>query len=497
MAVQKQKSHKTRNHRGFNELSRAEQALQKLEAVAVFNNTNDAICVINVEDLTIADVNEAFLKRYSLTRRQAVGKTCYHITHHSSVSCSGPEHTCPLRETISSKRHSSFEHIHYDSAGNEVCFEVSATPIYAEFGMTQVVHISKDITERRQAEKSLRMSEENYRNSLDDSPLGIRILTTDDETLYANQSLLNIFGYSCIDELKAVPLAEKYADHSYSEHKLKMEQAASDQSVAETYEVSIIRKDGETRHLRVYQREVTWAGKARYQAIYEDITDYRRAREALTALSRRLIEIQEDERGTIARELHDQVGQSLNVINLLLQRSIRSAADNETSLLSEAQSQVTELISRVSNLSLDLRPSMLDDLGLLDALVWYIGRYTASTNVHVDFKHLGLDREMGPQITTTVYRVVQEAMTNVARHAAVNKATLDIWVDRKKLYLRVEDRGKGFSPSALSSDESSGLNGMRERISLVGGSLSIVSAPGKGTCIAAEIPLGNTGDTNQ
>ena len=464
----------------------------------VFNNANDAICIINVADLTIADANEAFLRKYSLTKGQAIGKTCYQITHHSSISCLSPRHTCPLTVTAASGRHSSFEHVHYDSAGNEVFLEVSAAPIYSrERGISQVVHVSKDITERKQAERALRASEENYRNSLDNSPLGIRILTVDGETLYANQSLLNIFGCTTVNELRAAPVAERYAGERYAENKVRGKQGSAWRPVTDTYEVSIIRKDGEIRHLRVYQREVKWAGEARYQAIYEDVTDYRRARETLTSLSRRLIEIQEDERRNIARELHDQVGQSLNVVNLLLQRTISAPAGDNVSLLSEAQSQVAELISRVSNLSLDLRPSMLDDLGLLDALVWYIGRYTATTNVQVDFKHFGLEREMEPEIKTTLYRVVQEALTNVARHAGVDRATVNIWADKGRLCLRIEDKGRGFDPTSLSSSNSSGVSGMQERLSLVGGTLNIESAPEKGTCIIAEIPLGNASEGDE
>jgi len=464
----------------------------------VFNNANDSICIINVADLTIADANEAFLKRYGLPKGQTIGRTCYQITHHSSISCLSPRHTCPLTVTVASGRHSSFEHVHYDSSGNEVFLEVSAAPIYNRAqAITQVVHISKDITERKQAEHALKNSEENYRNSLDNSPLGIRIITTDGETLYANRALLNMFGYASVNELRAIPMAERHSDYRYYDHELKPGHQARGHSFADTYEVSIIRKDGEIRHLRVYQREVRWAGEARYQAIYEDVTDYRRARETMTSLSRRLIEIQEDERRTIARELHDQVGQSLNVVNLLLQRTIKSPTGENPSLLSEAQSQVAELISRVSNLSLDLRPSMLDDLGLLDALIWYIGRYTATTKVQVDFKHFGLGKAMEPEITTTVYRVVQEALTNVARHGDVDRANVNIWADRKRLYLRVEDKGRGFDPSSLSSSNSSGISGMRERLSLVGGTINIESAPGKGTRITAEIPLGNTGDGSE
>jgi len=152
---------------------------------------------------------------------------------------------------------------------------------------------------------------------------------------------------------------------------------------------------------------------------------------------------------------------------------------------------VFELITRVSNLSLDLRPMMLDHLGLLDTFMWYLGRYTAITRVQVDFKHFGLGELIKPEVAITVYRVVQEALTNVARHAGVDRAAVNIWVDRDRIYLRVEDKGSGFDPGAVDSTASSGISGMHERVSLMGGSLSIKSAPGTGALVSAEIPLGS------
>lgn len=724
-----------------NEITERREAENKLrQAVAfwdtVFNSVNEAVSIINVADFTIAEVNDAFLERYGLTREQTIGSPCYQATHHSSIPCNYPEHACPLMATVASGRHSAFEHIHYDKDGNEVVLRVSATPLRNEDGgSTQIVHIAQDITERKRAEtllraseekyremietsndwiwmldkhgnftyfnkkaeqasgynlndwigksfaplinpsdlekvqnvfgkivngetttyevdvlisdgssvtlsvnstpmysgseivgtlsfgqditermraeesyrriietsidgfwltdrqghfldvndaycrligytreellrmaipdieaaetpeeavrhirkvirdgggrfetrhrrkngeiidveisatymptsggrlfvftrditarkraeQALRESEENFRNSLESSPMGIRIVTADGETLHANPALLNLYGYSSVDELKQTPVKQRYAAESYAEHRTRIERRRQGLPVADTYEIGIVRKDGKARYLRVYRREVKWAGKAQYQSIYEDITDYKRVRESLTSLSRRLIEIQEEERRTIARELHDQIGQTLNVAKLLLQRAINSAKTDDTTLLTEAKTQLAELITRVNNMSLDLRPQMLDDLGLLDTLVWYLGRYTTTTGVKVDFRHFGLGREITSGVTTTAYRLIQEALTNVARHADIDQATVNIWCDEGRLYLRVEDKGRGFDTSALDST-SSGVNGMRERISLVGGNFTIESAPGAGTRVLAEIPLGKTREGKQ
>jgi signal transduction histidine kinase len=148
-------------------------------------------------------------------------------------------------------------------------------------------------------------------------------------------------------------------------------------------------------------------------------------------------------------------------------------------------------MDRVRQMSLDLRPAMLDDLGLLPALVWHFERYTTLTNVHVDFKHRGIDgQRFAPELETAAYRIAQEALTNVARHAGVDEVTVRVWADADTLGLQVEDRGTGFNPeSVLAAETTSGLSGMYERAVLLGGRLDIESTPGAGACLTAEFPL--------
>ena len=217
--------------------------------------------------------------------------------------------------------------------------------------------------------------------------------------------------------------------------------------------------------------------------------DLKQTVDRLQALSRRLVEVQESERRHVARELHDEIGQSLTGIHLLLRMSTCEPAY-------EAQEMVGELIARVRNLSLDLRPSMLDDLGLLPALLWHFDRYTAQTDISVTFRHAGLEgRRFEPEVETGAYRIVQEALTNVARHAGVREATVRLRADRDTLTVEVEDQGAGFDPeAALAARASSGLSGMRERSALLGGTLKVESAPGAGVRLQAELPAGAPGE---
>ncbi|GAB4541046.1 MAG: GAF domain-containing protein [Anaerolineae bacterium] len=217
----------------------------------------------------------------------------------------------------------------------------------------------------------------------------------------------------------------------------------------------------------------------------------RAGRERLKALSLQLVEVQEDERRHIARELHDEIGQLLTGLKLSLDMCTRLPADEARTYLDEARELVSELIARGRELSLDLRPAMLDDLGLLPALLWHFERYTTQTGVRVNFEHTGLERRFSPQVETAAYRIIQEALTNVARHAGVDEVTIRLWSDQETLRLHIEDRGVGFEPeAALAASASSGLAGMQERAALVGGHLAIESTPGAGTRLRAEMPAG-------
>jgi len=215
------------------------------------------------------------------------------------------------------------------------------------------------------------------------------------------------------------------------------------------------------------------------------------ARDRLRTLSRRLLKAQEAERRRIARELHDEIGQCLTGLRLTLETSAFLPAETVREKLAEAQMLVNELIAEVRDMSLDLRPPTLDDLGLIPALLSQFERYTAYTHVHVAFDHTGVQgRRFSPEMETAVYRIVQEALTNVARYAGVNEATVRLCADQVALRVQIEDRGVGFDPqAALAAGRSSGLDGMQERVALLGGQLIIESSPGGGTCLTAKLPL--------
>jgi signal transduction histidine kinase len=218
--------------------------------------------------------------------------------------------------------------------------------------------------------------------------------------------------------------------------------------------------------------------------------ELRASRAQLRALAAYLQSVREEERAHIARELHDEIGAGLTAIKLALERSASDQSAGAATDPARALALANELIGRVRDLSLELRPAMLDDLGVVAALRWHFKRYTDQFQIAVDFKDLGLsDRRFSAETETAVYRIVQEALTNVARHAQINKVAVQIDVDYDLLRVRIKDEGTGFDPDSLPAERSGGLTGMRERAIMLGGRLWLESAAGLGTMLRAEIPL--------
>lgn len=260
---------------------------------------------------------------------------------------------------------------------------------------------------------------------------------------------------------------------------------------------AVERKRGEEALRRAHDeleqrvRERTAELSAANTLLTEQIAERCRAEEELRRLSHRLVEVQEAERRNIARELHDEVGQVLTGLKLVIEMAIRLPVDQIKDQCQKAQLLVNELMGRVRDLSLDLRPAMLDDLGLLHALLWQLERYTSQTGVRVTLAHTGIENQrLTPEIETAAYRIIQEALTNVARHAEVGEVKVNVSADAESLLVQVTDQGRGFDPQgALATGGSSGLAGMRERAQLLGGKLVINSAAGEGTSVIALLPL--------
>lgn len=363
-----------------------------------------------------------------------------------------------------------------------------------------VVELKEEIAVRIRVETALTRSEEMFRGIFEFAPDTIVLINEKGLIARVNSQSREMFGYQP-EELKNQPLEILLPERLHAQSEKYRREFRSNQSVrsAETgLELVGRRKEGEEFPIEVRISPVSAGAEQFLIVVIRNITRRKRDETVLREfaerqkkLSRRLLEVQETERRSIALELHDEIGQKLTGLKLALELSARQPG-RSTEAISQAQLLVNELMNQTRQLSLALRPATLDHLGLLPALVWHFRQFTQQTKIEVEFNHENLEhRRFDAPIETAVYRVVQEALTNVARHAGnVSAVGVRIWIDCDCLTLQIEDDGRGFAPEKVFAEiTSTGLTGMRERINLLGGNFHLESKIGGGTKLIAELNL--------
>lgn len=220
------------------------------------------------------------------------------------------------------------------------------------------------------------------------------------------------------------------------------------------------------------------------------------ARDVRGELLHTVITAQEEERRRIARELHDETGQSLTALRLGLQKLTLQATSDSGKLKDELDRYISlcqQAEDDVDRIILDLRPALLDDLGLVEAIRFYADTRLGTSDVQVTIRVTGRERRLSGETEGAVFRVMQESITNIAKHAHAKSVIVNLRFELDRLIVEIEDDGCGFEVGRLANHRNSrhgmGLLGMRERLGLIGGNLDIVSKPGTGTCIKAAVPI--------
>jgi PAS domain S-box-containing protein len=333
-----------------------------------------------------------------------------------------------------------------------------------------------------------------YRMLFETSPLPMWVV--DDETLgflAVNDAAVRLYGYSR-DEFLGMT-ANRFLPHT---------RAGSVFHGAFRH----VRKNGEALEVDAVGHLVGWRGRPARLVVINDISERLRAQaalervnrelelshERLRALSRRLLEIQEEERGRLARDLHDDIGQALTALKIQVE-SLRLAAVDPAQRLrvDECVETIQSTLERVRQLSLSLRPPQLDDLGLAAALRSHLDRQARVAGLAPHFDADEAPHEIAPDTETACFRVAQEAITNVLRHARARNLWVRLFDSGGRLALSVRDDGQGFD---VRSVRGLGLAGMEERTALAGGSLELHAFPGKGTVVLATFPL-EAGETEK
>jgi PAS domain S-box-containing protein len=310
----------------------------------------------------------------------------------------------------------------------------------------------------------------------------------------ANNAFLEMIGYNR-EELSAGMVHWKcLTPPEWTRRSAQAAQELKTRGACKPYEKECFRRDG-TRFW-VLLGGALLKDRPEGVAFVVDITSRKHAEEVRMALLRRLATAQEEERHRIARELHDQMGQHLTALMLGL-KSLRDGIPERMPLhecLQRLQDLSDEIGREVHHIALELRPTALDDFGLHAALLNYVTEWSDRSEIEVDFHSSGLDTQRLPlQVETTLYRIVQEALTNVIKHAHAKRVSVILEHRRDHVLAIIEDDGEGFDTEPVMNSASAeprlGLLGMRERAALVGGTLEIETSPGSGTTVFVRIPL--------
>jgi PAS domain S-box-containing protein len=263
--------------------------------------------------------------------------------------------------------------------------------------------------------------------------------------------------------------------------------------------LSGLRADGEEFPIEASISQHLEAGRPRLTVILRDVTqrvrameELRHSKEELQALAAAAQEAREEEKSRIARELHDELGQQLTMLRMDVawcKAHMPESAEGYAAKLDRMETLLKATVQSTRRISSDLRPLMLDDLGLVPALEWLVQNMSQRSSVRYEFSIDDPALSLPPAHSTAVFRIVQEALTNIAKHASATRAEVAVRREGNSVHVRVRDDGVGFSVGDPRKPESFGLLGLRERISLMRGSARIDSAPGKGTTIEVELPV--------
>ena len=519
---------------------------------ALINSLQDELMVVD-RDYRIVQVNEAVLARHGKARYEVIGAYCYDISHGLPELCRPPHHECPIKTVWETGNAAQVMHLHLYNVQGETrqrYLDIIATPIKdSQDKVLAVVEMMRDVTEAK--EMSLKVAEANRTLSALNAIAGVVSQSLDLDSILSNalDKMLEVMdadtgGILLWNEEKQMMC---YQIH----HALSKENAQSlccylgegiSGKVAQTGE-SVLVEDISTDS-RVIDPYIVTAKEHRafasvplrsknkilgvlnivsrldFKFSVEDMEllksiaiqiaiavenailhqEVRQQDESRGELLQEIFSIQEEERRRIARELHDETSQNLASLAASLEATLTMLPDNEESLrikarLAELQALSLNSLDGIHKLIYELRPTLLDDLGLVAAVRWLADNNLRSMGIRVTTRVFGKEKRLSSRLEATIFRVIQEAIGNIARHARAMNAGISLHFRKGSIKIRITDDGRGFDvEEAIGSKDRPrglGLIGMKERVELVNGVLKIRSRPeveGTETEIDIEVP---------
>jgi PAS domain S-box-containing protein len=495
----------TGTFQNIDKYKRAEEALRESEEKhrTLFETMAQGVVHQNAEGYIIS-ANPAAERLLGLTLAQMLGRTSmdprWKAIHEDGSDFPGDAHPAMIALKTGKEVSHVVMGVLHPGANEYVWINIHAVPQFrpGETKPYQVYSTFDDITGRKRAAAALAESEERFRSLVENATVGIYRTTPDGHILMANPALVRMLGFDSFEELAGRNLECEGFESSCPRSVFRERIEREGQVIG--LEVAWIRRDGSVILVRESARAVR-ADDGRvlhYDGIVEDITTRRHAEGALRRLSGRLLRLQDEERRRIARQLHETAAQGLAglAVNLTIVKT--SAADlspRASACLSESLELAEQCSREIRTISYLLHPPLVDEAGLAPALGWYTAGFAQRSGIEA---HVDVSPEFGrlpSELELTLYRIVQEALTNIHRHSGSKTARICLERRPNEIVLTVADEGHGFPSAALgiagpeSADIGVGIPGMRERLRQLGGRLHIQTGS-RGTTLTAILPLG-------
>jgi len=386
---------------------------------------------------------------------------------------------------------------------NVASHALDEVPDYARAALETIAAQVGSAIARLRAEEALRESEEKFRHLTERSLTAIAIHQAG-EFIYVNPYMAELLGYEVaglegLDPLKIV----HPDDHATVVSRIRS--CERGEEVPPRHEARFVTADGKTIWGDVLAVEVTYQGRPALYVNAIDITERKQAeeevrdsREELRRLSAHMRSAREEERTSIAREVHDELGQALTALKMDLSWLSRRLPESDELLSDKTRSMsalIDSTIQKTREITTELRPGLLDDLGLVAAIEWQAEEFERRTEIACDVNCDPEDMVLGEEVSTALFRIFQETLTNVARHANATSVKASLREEDGRLVLRVKDDGRGITKQQISDRKAFGLLGMRERAHYLGGEVEISGVRGRGTSITVTIPAAGREET--
>ncbi len=507
------------------ELREARKGLERSRdyMITLFNTMQDRLAVID-RNYRVVEANRALLRQRG-EEGSLVGHPCYRALRGTDEMCQLWYGGCPARTAWQTGQPARATEAHHDASGNTTYLDIEVSPIKDGRGeVVTVLEAVRDVSEsKRLEEQVLRMSEElaalvslssGMARSMDlrgtlglaldlvldllDSQAGGILVSGEDGT---ERPITVVRGLHPVEFARLAESAHRPEDRldigraRYNGSDLACVPIATSEKVLGEIFIACPAEAcfGDTRLQLLVSIGGQLAVAIENARLYEAV---RRKEEASSTFLRQYITAQEEERKRIARELHDEPAQLLTGLALAIGTAQQLAERNDGELrrvLASASTLTERVSTEISRSIRDLRPTLLDDLGLLEALEFYADTRLRPSGMQVTFETVGTERRLPPELEMALFRVAQEAMSNIARHAQAENVSLTLEFEDDVVAVDVEDDGQGFDVEATlarGKDGSPfGLMGMRERVDLLGGSLVVESRPGEGTSVRVRVPV--------